>query len=157
MERPDRDATYKPYRKAHRDQGRCDYARIIECDTTEAWEPLASVKAHDDAVLYVLGVDRPQCIYSTSSDGVQRLWRLDELHVQTESEIDSFAGPAPAPIVPETILACCGCFDLPNKPADAVTPLAEVEWDYFDMQAAATAKDRDARKRCSSSSRRSGT
>ena len=147
LERPDRDATYKPYRKAHRDQGRCDYAKIIECDTSDAIEPLASVKAHDDAVLYVLGVDRPQCIYSTSSDGVQRLWRLDELHIQTESEIDSFAGPAPAPIEPETILACCGCFDLPNKPADTFTSFTEVEWDYFDREkAAATAKDRERAK-----------
>ena len=71
------------------------------------------------------------------------MWRLDELHIQTESEIDSFAGPAPAPMEPETILACCGCFDLPNKPADTFTSFQEVEWDYFDREKAAYARLRE--------------
>ena len=149
-QRPSQQADFKPYRKIYRDMARCEAATVIACDAESTIEPLASVRAHDDAVAYVLSVDRPQCIYSTSSDGMQRLWRLDDTIIEAEAEAvgdEDTNGPAPAP--PEIVqqLTCCGCFDLPNKPEDAMNSIGNVEWDYFDREkAAATAKDRERAK-----------
>ena len=106
--RPSKRPGFKPYRKVVRDMAKCEAATQV----VDAWskgchaDPSASTKAHDEAVLHVLTVEDPAAVYTTSADGVQRLWRPSDL-------------------------TCCGDFDLPNKLEDVKGTIPSPDWDYF--------------------------